>query len=516
MGELELEKKIKPEEIIQAVKYIEEGVFDEAIKLLNIFTKKNGISHYDKLSCYHLWGQILFWQGKHEEAIKISEEMYRLSQLYDYKLQSIDALILLSHNYTYTFQDDKALKIIEQAKNLLKKISQEPSEVILAREAHLFYCQGLTFIHKSDFTQAFKYLERSATLREFLGNKQELAESLYSIGRFLTRDGKKKRGLEYVERSLALATESNNLFYKGVSYNTIGVINAFEGKINQSIANLERSLAIFKKIKNKSVIAGLLTNLSETYYLKGDITRALDYLEQSLAIDKEIDVEHLKLSSLDTGIHFALELNDINRARKYFQEIERIHDLEDSEETDFIYLYNKALILKSSSLKSEQIRAKEILTEVVGKETPFVFETTVRALLHLCDILVSEFDDNSNIKLLDQIQIYINQILDIAKNQKLNWLLVESYLLEAKLDFVVLDLKKAQRSLNDAHDIAEKYGIIQHIERVSQEQDILLNLMKKYQEIKDSNKVMLELSNLIPLKEQISYMLKKRSILHSL
>ncbi|MFX0143789.1 MAG: tetratricopeptide repeat protein [Candidatus Hodarchaeota archaeon] len=510
------DQEVKPEEIIQAEQYIEEGEFDKALELLSILDKKNGIPNHKKLSYFHLRGQLLIWQAKYKEAIKILEEMYRISQLYDCRLHSIDALVLLSHIYTYTFQDDKALKIIEQAKNLLKKLSQESSEVLLAREAHLIYCQGLIFYHKSDLTQALEYLERSANLREPLGNKQELAESLYSYGRILAREGKIVRALGYVERSLALATESNNLFYKGLSYNTIGVIYLFKGKINRCLTNLEKSLAIFKKIKNLFVIGGVFVNLSEAYYLKGEMTRALDYLEKSLEIDKEIDVEHLKISSLDTGIHFALEINDINRAREYFQDIERIHDLEDSEETDFIYLYNKALLLKSSSLKSDQIRAKEILTELVGKGIPFVFETTVRALLHLCDILLTEFHDSSNIQLLDQIQIYIRQILDIAKHQKLKWLLVESYLLEAKFDFIVLDLKKAQQSLNGAQDIAEKYSMIRPIERILQEQDILLNQIKKYQVLKDSNKAILELSNLTPLKEQIQYMLKKRLILKSL
>ena len=148
MGKQELEKKVKPKEFIQAEKYIEEGEFDKALKLLNIFDKKNGIRHHDKLSCYYLKGQLLIWQGKYEEAIKISEEMYRLSQLYDYKLQSIDALVLLSHIYTYQYDDDKALNIIEQAEKILKKISLESPEPLLGRKAHLLYCQGLIFYHK--------------------------------------------------------------------------------------------------------------------------------------------------------------------------------------------------------------------------------------------------------------------------------------------------------------------------------------------------------------------------------
>ncbi|MFX1349351.1 MAG: tetratricopeptide repeat protein, partial [Promethearchaeota archaeon] len=516
MGELELKKKSKPKEITQAEKYIEKGEFDKALKLLNIFDKKVGIQEHSKLSSYHLKCQLLIWQGRYKEAIKISEEMYRLSQLYDYKLQSIDALILLTHIYTYQFDDDKVLNLIDQAERLLKLIPQESTELRLRREAHLLYCQGLTFYHKGNKASALEYLERSAALREEIGNKQELAESLYSYGRILARDGEIDRALEYVERSLTLATESNNLFYKGMSYNTIGIISVFKGKIELCLAYLEKSLAIFKKIKNKYVIGGLLINLCETNYSKGDLKRALEYLEKNLVIASEIDIKRLKVNSLDTAILLALEINDIKHAEEYLQDIENINNQEDSEEINFIFLYNKALILKMSSLKSDQIRAKEIFTEIVRKKIPFLFPISVKALLNLCDILFTELQETNSLELLDQIQFYINQILNIAENQKLYLLLGESYLLSAKLDLIILDLKNAQEKLATAQEIAEKCGMAFLNEKISKEQEKLLNHTKIFQELKESDKKIIEISNLTPIKEQIRYMLKKRLILQSL
>ncbi|MFX1293225.1 MAG: tetratricopeptide repeat protein, partial [Promethearchaeota archaeon] len=241
MGEQELKKKSKAKEITQAEKYIEKGEFDKALKLLNIIDKKNDIHHHDKLTSYHLRGQLLIWQGNYKEAIKILEEMYRISQLYDYKLHSVDALVLLSHIYTYKFQDVKALDIIEQAKKLLQELSQESSEALFARESHLLFCQGLIFFHEGNLIQALEYLERSVALREEIGNKQDLAESLYNIGRILVKDGQIDRALKLLERSLTLATESNNLFCKGLCYNTLGATCLFKGKIGLSITNFEKS-----------------------------------------------------------------------------------------------------------------------------------------------------------------------------------------------------------------------------------------------------------------------------------
>ncbi|MFX1365957.1 MAG: tetratricopeptide repeat protein [Promethearchaeota archaeon] len=512
MGEQELEKKLKPEELVYAENFVEEGEFDKALKLLNIFEKKKNILYHDKLSCYHLMGQILIWKGNYEEAIKISEEMYNISQLYKYELQSIDALILLSHIYTYQYNDDMALDKINQSENLLEKVSKESSEILLKREAHLFYCKGLIYFHKGNIDQAFEYLERSLILRKELGNKQEIAESLYSMARILAYNGEFDRAFNILEHSLTFATESKSIFYMGLNYNTLGVIYLWKGKINQSLKNFEKSLAIFKKVKNNLVICGLLNNISEAYYLKGNLNQALNCLEHSLLLENDIDIGHLKISTLDTAIQFALEIKDTNRALEYFHELEKINDQEDSKKIKFIYLYNKALILKSSSLNSNQIRAREILKKIVEKKIPLLFETSVRALLNLCDILLTELHETTNLELLDQIQIYINQILGIARNQKLYWLLVESYLLEVILDLIKLDLKKAQKTLIEAQRIAEKYGMNQLVGKISIEQNKLYKQKNRWFKLKDSDKTIIELANLIPLKEQLSYMLKKREI----
>ncbi len=516
IGAKKIRRDAKPKEFVQVENFIEEGEYDKALELLDFFEKKIGIQHYDKLSCYHLKGQLLIWQGRYDEAIKTIEVMYNLAKSYDYTLQLIDALILLTHIYTYQYKHDKVIKIILEIEKLFKTIPQDSLSFLIGKKAHLLYCQGLVSFHEGDSIKAFDYLEGSIALRERVDNKQELAESLYSTGRFLVYDGELDRGLKLVERSLKIAKESKNMFYVGLCYNTIGGINFYRGNIDKSLEYCEKSLVIFKKIKNRLVIGGLFNNLSGLYQIKGDFVRALEYIEKSLEIDKSINIEPLKISTLDTAIQIAIEINDITRAQIYFQDLEKINNQESNENVNLIYLYNKALILKSSSLKSDQIKASELFKEIVRKKIPFLFETSIRALLNLCDILLVELQNTNNLELLDQIRLYINQILDYAINQKSHWLLVESYLLEIKLDLITLDLIKAQEALTNAQKIAEKHGLNQLIERLSIEQKNILTQKNKWSYLKDSDKSIVELANLAPLKEQIKYMLKKREIFKSI
>ncbi len=513
MDDRNLKSKIKYQEFIQAEKWIKQAEFDKALKLLHNFEKKSNIDNYDKFSCYYLKGKLLIWQGRYEEAIKTSQELFKLSQLFGYDLQSIDALILLTHIYAYRFEDDKALETIKKIENMLKKVSNVSPVLLFRRKAHLFYCQGIIDFHKDNLDRALGNLERSIALREEIGDKQDLAESFYTLGRFHAYNGKFDRALEYVERSLSLAKESKCMFYLGLSYNTLGTISMFKGKLDQGLMNFEKSLAIFKKIKNILVIGGLYNNMSIAYDLKGESRRALEYLEQSIAIDKTIDIERLKINTLDTAIQMALEINDVNRAQLFFQDLKKIKNQQEDEQINFIYLYNKALLLKSSSHKSDQIRSCEIFKELVEKEIAFNFEISVKVLLNLNDLLLAELQDSNNLELLDQIQVYINQILNIAKNQNLHGLLVESYLLEIKFDLIKLDWNNVREKLTEALKIAEKYDMKPLVKRLSIEQKNFVNQKNKWLKVKHSDKAMVQLANLTPMREQIRYMLKKRELL---
>ncbi|MFX1495560.1 MAG: hypothetical protein ACFFBZ_14850, partial [Promethearchaeota archaeon] len=95
-------------------------------------------------------------------------------------------------------------------------------------------------------------------------------------------------------------------------------------------------------------------------------------------------------------------------------------------------------------------------------------------------------------------------------------LLVESYLLEIKLDLITLDLNKAQVTLSKAQKVAKKYGMNQLVERLSTEQKTLIKHKDKWLMVEESDKTMVSLANLIPMKEQIKYMLKKREIFKNL
>ncbi|MFX0027465.1 MAG: hypothetical protein ACFE8M_13770 [Candidatus Hermodarchaeota archaeon] len=167
--------------------------------------------------------------------------------------------------------------------------------------------------------------------------------------------------------------------------------------------------------------------------------------------------------------------------------------------------------MKKSPNNGDKIRARELLKKVLEKDE-VEFEEKIITLLNLCDLLLLELYQTSNIKILDDINLYIQQILDIAKEQKSYWLLVESYILEVKFDLITLDLKKAQETLTKAQEIAEKNNMNLLVKRISIEQKNLQDQTDKWFKLKNSDNLIIKLTNLTPLKEQIRYMLQKREI----
>jgi len=177
-------------------------------------------------------------------------------------------------------------------------------------------------------------------------------------------------------------------------------------------------------------------------------------------------------------------------------------------------LFNWALLLKASPKAHNRDKAEEILIQLLENEDK-VYEFTYRILLNLCELLLIKLSSTTNLKVLDQILFYVNQIRIVAENSHSYWLLAETYFFQAKLELLTLDLKKAKESLGEAQKIAKERALSQLAERILKEQDILLNQANKWISLKDSTNSVLELSNLTALKEQIQYMLKKRQMLKS-
>jgi len=137
-------------------------------------------------------------------------------------------------------------------------------------------------------------------------------------------------------------------------------------------------------------------------------------------------------------------------------------------------------------------------------------ETTINALLNLCELLLDELRITNETEVLSELEQIITQLLDIAKNTGSFWVLAETYVLQGKLALLSLDLKEARRLFSQAQQIAEKQGMDRLAGKISIEHDNLLKELDKWENLKDQDVSLKERVELAHIDEQIDNLSWKR------
>ncbi|MHA1479169.1 MAG: tetratricopeptide repeat protein, partial [Promethearchaeota archaeon] len=504
----------KPEELSKANNLIDEGKLDEALTLLSNYEQKEALNHHDKASCRLLQCKILFWQGKYKELIKLAEQIYKESRGVENIFLKVDSLLIMTHALAMLDRIAEALDLIKQGEELIKTIPQKLTKTYKQREAYLAFIEGYLCSRRrgrklKDQDLALEYLEHSLAVREELGIKHEIAEVLGEMAWTRLITGELNRALKYAERSLALAKESRKKYYIASSFKFLGQILGAKGELDQGIRNYEQSLVLFKELNNKDRLAWVLNNVSRAYRIGGEFERALECIEQSMALNRECGKLRMLADNHDYLIQILIDKGDLKRAQISLNDLEQIKNQLKDENINLLYLYDKALVLKTSLRARDRGKAEEILTQLL-EDDDLDFEGKYTVLLNLCDLLLTELRITNDQGVLDELTQFLGQLLDLAEKSDSYWIIGETYLLQAKLALISLDLKEARRLLTQGQQIAEKFGLDMLARKISNDHDELLKKLITWENLKDSDISLEERMELARLNEQMDDMLQKR------
>ena len=280
---------VKSEDLIRAKKLMNESKYDEALLLLNNLEGREDITDSDQLSRYLLISKCLSELANYEESYKIAEKAYQKSQELRDNLRSIDALEKMAYATMFIGDFEKSLNLIEQSEDLLKILTRCTPLEQEQREASLAFTKGGAYLFQGNVNQGFDNVKKSLELREKIGNKHELVESLYLMGMIYSMSKSDlDTGLMYAERCQTLAKEINNQRVIGMNLQTLGIIYILKGEIKKSRNYTEQSLAFAEKTGFKQMITSNLNNIAMSFIYQGDFDKSLPYLEHSLEIAKEL------------------------------------------------------------------------------------------------------------------------------------------------------------------------------------------------------------------------------------
>jgi tetratricopeptide (TPR) repeat protein len=528
----------KPPELVNAEQFLSENKYVEAIQELKKLSKRENLPSNLGTSSQFIQGRLLIWLGRYEESLTIFEQVYKENLGAEKNLQTVNILCMMALLYNFLGRFERAREIIKQSDELFKTFNEINSIDHTTCKAFLNYVKGF-LMTQYDVNRGLEYLEYSVSLweklypkgsREIVGldlvKQTELALypiTIMCIGMAMNLIGDLDQAIKYFNQGLAISEEINNKYGNALLLHRLGFSHHSKGEVNQALNYFKNSLKIFKEIENNTASAMVFNSIGALMGEKGDYDLALKNLEKSLNIYEEIRLPSWKLDSLGTAIEISLKIDDLEQAQQYFEQFKQVtKHLKDDNIVSWQNLL-EAMILKKSTRTRNKAKAEGIFKAIIEKEGIHPpswhhipsFGSYMTALIHLCDLLLMELRATNDLEVLNELEQYVTQLLDIAEKSNSYLILCESYLLQAKISLLTFDFKKAQRYLTQAQQIAERNSLIQLATRITKENEELLTKLDIWENLKDSGAQMADRLKLARIDEHIIGLIQNQSILTS-
>jgi len=318
--------------------------------------------------------------------------------------------------------------------------------------------------------------------------------------------GELNRSLKYADEVLIFAKEIKNKKLIMRATKLFIFNNYYKGDLDRNLEYIERYLALAEELNDKREIIGALNSMGLFFIENRDFDKALGYLKRGLFICDEIK-SFLTIIVLSSLFEAYLNMDSLEKAQQCLDRMKQFGD--QAEFKPGFYKLSKAILLKRKPQRMTRLKAKEMLKQIIDEERPWS-GVYYPALIELCDLYLTELRETNDLKTIDEVQPYITQLKDIAKNQHSLYLLVEVFSLQAKLKLITFEYKEAQILLNQALDIAEKNSLNRLAKRITNEQDELSKNFIKWEKMKASGVNISERMDLARVDEQIKLLLRKR------
>jgi tetratricopeptide (TPR) repeat protein len=497
------------EQLTRAEKFFDAGNLDDAYSLLKNLMEDYELEFDKKVYIQYLSSLICVYQQKSEEVIEIGKDISSEAQKLKHDLFLIDGLYLILMGLIISDKFEKTSDILEEADAILKTISDISENDLKLRRSRIILIKAWIAFHTGKIKEAEKMIQTSLNLMKDLDDNLEKAWAYLLLAQiFIQIKSKFDLSMEYSEKALSIAKNIRfNDYWIGYSYIGIAVSYGLIYEYDLSLEYHKKSLEIFQKLDNKWYICVILNNMGLTYCEKGDYNLSMKYLEESLTLWEQYSLTIGAL--LDSLVYVALEMGDIYIAQKYFKRIEeRYNQKKDDAFRKLLYQYNKAVLLKRSSRIRDMAKAEKLFKQIAQAENSF-FDYRLYAYIHLCDMLLAEFRLNYENEVLKELEEFIPKLLSMAEETHSYLVFCETFILQAKLALLHLDLNSARRFLTQAQKIAESKGIKRLAIKISYEHDKLIEQMKLWNSLKDSETPISERWKLAGLNEQMEIMKRK-------
>ncbi|MDX1798318.1 MAG: tetratricopeptide repeat protein [Candidatus Lokiarchaeia archaeon] len=500
-----------PEALIQADNLKNSCKFNEALLLLNNLEEKENLKGFDLLSCHLLQSFVLNRLGNYQESYRVGEKAYQESKNLQSHLHTIDAIVSMSYALVWLGDFKRANDLILEGENILNSQAHEFPMDIEHKKGTIYYVKSNLKFFEGDMQKALLYAQDSLKIHEKYGDSLKIVESLNAVAicyGMLKLD--LNTALKYAERCQLLAKQINHQQVIHFNYMNLGIIYTNKGEFEKAINNYKPALHYFEEKNEIQWLSATLSNIAIVHLHLGRYDEAVDYLKRGLKLSEKLGNSWFIAQSLVNIIEAVLLKGDIDTAKEYLERLKHLNEQENNKWIEMEYLASKAFILGQSPRIQSRAEAQKILKELIQRDLLPNLDVNLDNLVKLCELLLDELRITNDISVLDDLNPYIEQLIDLAKKTNSYWVLTETYILQAKLALLTLDLNGARRLLTQAQHIAEKHGMQRLATKVSFEHDELLQKLRIWEKLKDTESSLSERFKLTEVTKQMETMVQKR------
>jgi tetratricopeptide (TPR) repeat protein len=536
------------EQYKDAEELFSKGKYTEALSIISNVGTIIDTDTEDILLWEILESKILFKLGRFEETIEKSKKTLELSEKKRQYLQMIDSLICIGNALTKLGNLDWLQSNIVKAEELLEKTKTDQEQELIKRKISLCLLKGTLLRLRGNNEKSLELYQQCLFYTDQINDKPLLAECFSNLGNVYFKIGDTAKALEFFQKWLAVNEDLDNKYEIAKAYNNIGLVYIFQGNSVKALEYLTQSLSLKQSFGIKRDMVNILCNIGGVYHERGELDKALAYYEQCYDIRKEIGNKqsiatglcnigslYHELGELDKAVKFCqksyevikesgdavaisrslyviitilIDKGNFDDAFHYLQEFENIAEKGGSKRVLQLFDVAKAKYLMKSTRLKDKFSAQIILEKVI--EEPVIrHSVTVSAMIDLCELLLFELKSTGEEKVLNEVAILSDKLLKIAKNQNSHSLLAETYLLKYKIALIDFDIDEARTLLLQAQFIAEEMELKNLSLKISNEHDVFLSQITKWEEYQASEASLLDRLELSDLDDYIKKMGRK-------
>lgn len=531
----------------QARNFLDQNKFEEALQLVQTLERQEGLTPEEKLTCLILKSQILIKKGEIPQSLEIAEAAFSLSQSVGNPLLKVDtinakaeALRFMGQFGISHTQTPEYLQMIEQGEQLLDTITDaEPLEVS-KRAAYLLRYKGMLYRSLLDFDAAIQCLQKSNELHEEVGNKEEMAQALWSLAKaygmkndqdrqletlwkvkelYKERENKEEvalllvdiafvyhakgqpaLALEQAQKSQALAETLPKTVQLGWLFSSIADLYLLERtEWESNFALNQKALAISEEFGDKGGIGKSFARISQYYWVfKGELGIGLEFAEKALAAFEESGVKVLLSWPLNNLGWIAQLKGELDVALGYHEKALGLAEEVGSTQYIAESLWSIARVQQAKGDNNLALSNYQRCLKACEELGWNYFWSTYFAVSIYCQLTILSLDNQA----IDEAKTYFQQLKQLKESTKrhsswtrLNYLLSEAMLL--KRSTRIRDKAKAQAIFHQMIDDEETFSWFKVPAMLNLCELLLFELRASSDEIAEEDPVLQEVKTLI-------------------